>query len=619
MPALAWSTWAACAAAGLLLTLAWDRAPGRLVERAAAGAAIGVTLLGLASAALAPLLGFAAASASALALLLLTAAIVAAQAGLGALKPRRPAAASLVLGLVGAVAIAVPLSRAVWLEPAGLYTGGDHNLGDLPFHLGIVHGFLHGDGRRPEHPELSGVALTYSWAVDAAAAAAAALGAEPAGALNSQGIALGIALVVLLWAWGHALTGSRAAACLVPALVLLNGGLGVFRMVAEAGGLEAAWAALARAPHDVTIHDPWGLRWGNALAVLLIPQRAFLLGLPLGLYASLLAWRALEAAPGSVEERRTLLGAGAVLGLMPLAHAHSLAATGLLLAVAALLFRRRSFWRLFALAAALALPQALALAAGSGTGLGRFVAFHVGWDRGERGVLAFWLQNAAPYLPLALLAFAVLWRERATRFLAAAALLFVVPNLLRLSPWIWDNVKLLYWAHVAAAPLVALLLVRLARRGRAAALCAALLLLVTVASGASDGWRLARGGRAHRVFDADALAFGAEVARVTRPGERLLTSPAYDHPALLSGRAQYLGYEGHIWSQGLEASGRRARVAAAYGGDPAAWRELRAAGLTAAVVGPHERAAFAGAEAAFGGRRVLARRGPWSLYALELE
>ncbi len=144
-------------------------------------------------------------------------------------------------------------------------------------------------------------------------------------------------------------------------------------------------------------------------------------------------------------------------------------------------------------------------------------------------------------------------------------------------------------------------------------------MLATVASGATDAWRLVRGGRAHRVFDADALAFGAEVARVTRPGQRLLTAPTHDHPALLSGRAQYLGYEGHIWSQGLDASGRRERVAAAFAGDPVAWRELQAAGLTAAVVGPPERSAFAGAEAAVAGRRLIARRGPWSLYALELE
>ncbi len=619
MPVLTWGAWAACAAAGALLTLAWDRVPGRLAERVAAGLALGVALLGLGSAALAPLLGFCAASALALLLLLAAGAGVAARCGLAALAPRRPAAAAAVAGLAGALAITVPMSRAVWTDAQGLYTGADHNLGDLPFHLGIVHAFLEGDGRRPEHPELSGVVLTYSWAVDSASAAVSALGAPVAGALNAQGIALSVALVVLLWTWGRELTGSRAAALLVPALVLLNGGTGAFRLIAEAGGAEAAWAALVRPPHDVTIHDPWGLRWGNALAVLLIPQRAFLLGLPLGLYASLLAWRALGAERGSAEERRALLGTGVALGLMPLAHAHSALATGLSQALAALLFRRPGFARAFALAAVLALPQAFALGAGSGTGLGSFVAVHVGWDRGEQGVPGFWWRNAGPYLLLALAALAALRRERAARFLAAAGVLFLVPNLLRLSPWIWDNVKLLFWAHVLAAPLVALLLARLAARSRAAAGVAAALFVITVSSGAVDAWRMARGGRSHRLFDADALAFGAAIAGATRPGDRLLTAPAHDHPALLSGRPQYLGYEGHIWSQGLDGSGRRERITAAYAGDRAAWRELRAAGVTAAVVGPRERASFPGAAAAFEGRRLLARAGSWSLYALDLE
>jgi hypothetical protein len=619
VPVLAWGAWAACAAAGALLTLAWDRVPGRLAERLAAGLALGVTLLGIGSAALAPLLGFPAASGVALLLLLCAGAGVAARCGRTALAPRRPAATSLLAGLLAAAAIAVPMSRAVWIDARGLFTGADHNLGDLPFHLGIVHAFVEGDGTRPEHPELSGVPLTYSWAVDSAVAAASALGAPVAAAMNAQGIALAAGLVVLLWTWGRELTGSRGAALLVPALALLNGGTGAFRLIAEAGSAEAAWSALAQSPHDVTIHDPWGLRWGNALAVLLIPQRAFLLGLPLGLYASLLAWRALAAERGTAEERRALTGVGVTLGLMPLAHAHSALATGLALALAALPFRRPGFVRAFALAAVLALPQVFALSAGSGTGLASFVAVQLGWDRGEQGIAGFWWRNAGPYLLLAGLAFALLRRERTARFLAGAGVLFVVPNLLRLSPWIWDNVKLLFWAHVLAAPLVALLLARVAARGRAAAGVAAALFVITVTSGAVDAWRLASGGRGHRLFDADALAFGAAIAGATRPGDRLLTAPAHDHPALLSGRPQYLGYEGHIWSQGLDGSGRRERIAAAYAGDRAAWRELRAAGVTAAVVGPRERALFPGAAAAFEGRRLLASAGSWSLYALDLE
>ena len=83
------------------------------------------------------------------------------------------------------------------------------------------------------------------------------------------------------------------------------------------------------------------------------------------------------------------------------------------------------------------------------------------------------------------------------RFAAPFALWFVVPNLLRLSPWIWDNVKFLFYWYVASAPLVALLLSRMSRAGSAGALAAAVLALAATASGTLDAWRVASRSREH--------------------------------------------------------------------------------------------------------------------------
>ena len=34
-----------------------------------------------------------------------------------------------------------------------IYTGVDHNLGDLPFHIAVINSFVHGGNFPPEHPE----------------------------------------------------------------------------------------------------------------------------------------------------------------------------------------------------------------------------------------------------------------------------------------------------------------------------------------------------------------------------------------------------------------------------------------------------------------------------------
>ena len=54
------------------------------------------------------------------------------------------------------------LDRAFFEAPegGGVFTGVDHNLGDLPFHLAIATSFVYGHNVPPEHPELAGTRLT---------------------------------------------------------------------------------------------------------------------------------------------------------------------------------------------------------------------------------------------------------------------------------------------------------------------------------------------------------------------------------------------------------------------------------------------------------------------------
>jgi hypothetical protein len=161
------------------------------------------------------------------------------------------------------------------------------------------------------------------------------------------------------------------------------------------------------------------------------------------------------------------------------------------------------------------------------------------------------------------------------RFYLPFTLCFLVPNVLRLSPWIWDNIKFLFYWFVASAPLVALVLARMARGPWPARVAAPALLLALVLAGALDVWRVASGRIAHVVFDREAIAFGQDVARKTAPGSVIAARPAHDSPLLLSGRPSVLGYTGHIWSQGLQGGEREQDLEKFYAGtlDPAVLRE----------------------------------------------
>ena len=147
----------------------------------------------------------------------------------------------------------------------------------------------------------------------------------------------------------------------------------------------------------------------------------------------------------------------------------------------------------------LAVPQMLWATRGSSVEASRFFGWEFGWAHGQENVVWFWIKNTALFIPLLVAALAWRGREpvvprRLLFFYLPFALCFVVPNVYRLSPWVWDNIKVLFYWWVASAPLIALLLARLwSRRGRG--LRAAVVALIARADRGGRLRRLARGRR----------------------------------------------------------------------------------------------------------------------------
>jgi hypothetical protein len=519
--------------------------------------------------------------------------------------------------VVAALALVTVFERAMYEDGQGLWTGDDQNLGDLPFHLSIVVGFTHGENLPPEHPELAGARLTYPFLIDFVAAVLVRSGASFRQALAWQNALLAVALLGLILHWATRLTGSEAAGGLSVALVFLNGGLGWLRLAKEVGASDRGLLALlAELPHNYTLSDSW-LRWGNAVVVLLITQRAFLLGLPLVLAAWRLLGDALEVEDAH-EGERLAMGAGLATGLLPLSHSHSFLVFGALTAgMAALSWRRWRLWLRFGVTALLlAVPQVLWLSYGSSMQAGRFLAWHVGWDHGAHNVVAFWLVNTGAFIPLLLaaLAWPRLVPARALRLLAPACLLFIVPNLCSLSPWIWDNIKFLYYWYVASVPLVALLIVRLWQFKNPAARTAVVVLVLSLTlAGALDQWRIASRAARQRIFDTAGLVFAEKVRAAVPPRSRIAYWPTYNHPILLTGRRSLLGYPGHIPSQGLDAGTRESDIRDMYAGGVWADGLIARYAIDYLALGPMERRELKPNESYLRKFPRVVRSGEWEL------
>jgi len=561
--------------------------------------------------------------------------------------------------------------------PEGIYTCVRNNFGDLPFHVSVITGFAHGNNFPPEDPTYAGVRFTYPFLTDFISAMFVRCGAGLRGSMFIENFIVALAFVGVLHRWAWEMLRDRLAALLTPLLVLLNGGFGWLLLFSDFKNQKGA-GVLEHLRSSFTIGDS-GWRWGNAFSTLLVTQRGMLLGLPLAVIVFTQWWvsQNIEEAKGKKEGKskkakgkkaklkeegikapstssplppsffllpsvRRMIAAGFVAGLLPLVHAHSFVVVMAMGACLALLQRRWPEWIVFAAVASLiALPQMWWSTRGSAVNASTFFGWEFGWDHGNENPVWFWFKNTGLFIP-AIVA-ALLWRgkkplvsRRLLLFYLPFTLCFIVPNVLKLAPWIWDNVKVLFYWWLASAPLVALLVSRLWHEGsNRRALSIALFVCITLAGALDVGVIISRSevykafyrqfldestieqffvSGQYQVFDRNGLEFAELVKQQTRPRSLLVHAPVHNTPIFLTGRRSLMGYPGHIWTHGLEFREREAEIKRIYSGAPDAESLIRKYSIEYAVVGPLERMAMPVNEQFFSRFEKVGEIGDYRLY-----
>ena len=290
-----------------------------------------------------------------------------------------------------------------------------------------------------------------------------------------------------------------------------------------------------------------------------------------------------------------MIAAGVAAGLLPLVHAHSFVVVMAMAACLALLhIQWREWFAFFAVASVIAFPQLLWSTIYSAIDAGSFFAWEVGWDHGQENPIIFWAKNTGFFIPLIFAAVlskseGYLVPRRLLLFYLPFTLCFIVPNLLKMAPWIWDNIKVLYYWWLASAPLVALLLARLWRQGPIRRTIAVLLFVGVTLAGTLDVAGIALRSIKYQVFDAAGVRFAELVKSQTAPRAVIIHAPVHNTPVFLTGRRSLMGYPGHIWTHGLEFVQREGEIKRIYLGSPDAEQLIRNYGVEYAVAGPHER------------------------------
>jgi len=443
---------------------------------------------------------------------------------------------------------------------------------DWSLHATTASSFAAGHNLPPQNPIFSGTALRYPFMPDFQSGMLMTLGWGVEAALAVPGALLMVAATVLVVSLTRRLTGSTAAGVVAIAVCLLGGGLGAAGLWWDGcsrAGMEAAQCSPATALlHPGTVvavvrhipdtiasqpraydglqaasqQQPFGnLDWYTPLLAWWLPQRSFVFGFAMTVAVLLLLAAAVRE---PARAWPVFLVAGALAGLLPLFHVHSLIALVLALPLVAWRYRRREWWGFAGAAFVVAVPRLVQLALGGhGSPTGPYGSdvfpwFEPGWlsqaastcidDRcstprfdlsvagGVRAAVtsvrvlvspswwAFWIINTGVLLPLCtvLLLASPARRARWLRVGPAAAralgtvsdealrwclpflVVFALANVVVFQTWDWDNTKLLVYWQLAAGILAGAWLVGWWRRGRWRALVATATLVTLLGTGA---------------------------------------------------------------------------------------------------------------------------------------
>jgi hypothetical protein len=493
--------------------------------------------------------------------------------------------------------------------PQGLYAGYVNIWGDWAAHLSFAGSFAYGHNFPPEFPIDPGHRLGYPFMIDFLAADLVPLGLSLTEALTATSAMLAFAFPGVLYLAALRFVGGRGAAVLAVFLFLLSGGLGFIYVLDRFFPHLIPLVNVAPGtalPTEYTLDRDINLQWLNPVLAYMVPQRSTLFGFSLALIVVLVVWMALREHVGW----RPFLVAGIVAGVMPVFHVHAYGTVVALSAVWAIFIRRRQWWAFFVPALVIGLPILVWMWPPDNTSLcgdmpsiDRY-CIEPGWlaFTGPNSTNAllfipewiwFWLWNTSLLLPL-LIAGHALVRRFPTRFptwYAPVWLWFLVPNLVVLQPWIWDNTKFfIFWAlfgSVVAGGVLALMF----RHSAATAVVAALVVVVMCLSGFLD---LARASD----FDASSVQFtdagGLRVAdwvrHNTSPTALFVVADEHNSPIpTLAGRRELVGYPGWLWTYGLAdyvVKGEDDKRI--LDGDPAAPELVKKYGVDYVMIGPQE-------------------------------
>lgn len=429
---------------------------------------------------------------------------------------------------------------------------GRNTFGDTQIHLGIINSFVYSENFPPSNPFYLHEPLNYYFITDFLSSIIISYNYSHQIALLAPSLIYSLVIVALLTLLIKRLKGNNTAIFLGPLLFLFNGGLGFIYFFQDNKNQNLIKALLSINKEYTHLWDK-NIQFTNMIGGFLAPERPLILGIPIFLIILILLHSQLK----KKRFNNNLLFASIATIILPLFHLYFYLTAVFCMLIYAFIdvyYCREKFKKWFfslSLVFLGTLPQIIPIFIQISKR--SFLNFNFGWmlKPGENFFI-FWFKNLgiAPLLVLFFLLSSKTEKRIKLLFLPFI-FLFIILNLFSFQPYTWDNVKFLIPIHLASSIFIALGLEQLLTKSLLRKIVALIAIVILILSGIIS--YIGETQANYLLFSNDELKLAEFIKKNTIPKDVFLSQPTHNSPiACLAGRSILMGYQGYLWTQGID-------------------------------------------------------------------
>lgn len=508
--------------------------------------------------------------------------------------------------LISLVLLLLILGYVLWLlfdthilqkDLAGNLLTGESTYGDLPFHLSTISQIAYGNIYPPEHPFFSGHSLTYPYLINLLSVGLVRLGLSLRDSIILPGIFFALITTEVLYFFYKKVSNNHTVALLSSLLFWLYGGLGFYYFFKDIV-LQGFFINYISDPGKFSDYSHLfseNIHWNNYLSRIVVPERAVLLGIPIGLVILYLLF--IRKKRGLKLDKNFFIAA-LLTGILPIAHTHTFLTYSLIIPFLALFeVNKKNYkkwllkWAVFgAVVLIVASPQLVKIFSHIGNERS-FIRFHIGWmaEPGLKNFIIFWFKNGGILIPVMGASLFIKKINITTKKLVLAGFFVLIGvNLFLFQPFNWDNIKLLFWVQIFGVLAASTVLVFIWKKwGMAGKITSVVILLGLTLSSQLSIYREIR--LQHVLFSKEEVGLAEWVKNNTPTDALFLTAPVHNSFVNnLAGRRIYMGYQGLLWTQGIDYSQREIDLKEIYRGTKNVSVLLDSNNIDYIVIGPKE-------------------------------